>query len=175
MVHPANRCIGAKIACVVNGLTGIRCIPGYILLANQHDTYMLSARCYATELSTVYPDTKTSSTYRVFIVFFSRTLWGDNFGFCATCRVNGNPAWTCPAALSAYADIGGSDADILELDGGTGMRKRVSLGNMFTYGKACVDETWLELTSQQIGLRRGMVAKTHLVARTSTIGIQLAG
>lgn len=49
-----------------------------------------------------------------------RTLWGDGLGECTTCRTSGNPAWTCPAAVSTYADIGGSDADIVELDGSTG-------------------------------------------------------
>ncbi|CAM9592507.1 unnamed protein product, partial [Laminaria digitata] len=48
------------------------------------------------------------------------TLWGVGFGSCTTCRETGGPAWTCPAAVSAYADIGGSDADIVELDGGGG-------------------------------------------------------
>ena len=56
-----------------------------------------------------------------FIVSLSRTLWGDGFGECTTCRVDGNPAWTCPAAVSTYADIGGSGANIVELDGGSGM------------------------------------------------------
>ncbi|CAN0521053.1 unnamed protein product, partial [Laminaria digitata] len=48
------------------------------------------------------------------------TLWGESFGECTTCRENGDPAWTCPAAVSAYADIGGSGADIVELDGEVG-------------------------------------------------------
>eukprot|EP00904_Undaria_pinnatifida_P013068 jgi/Undpi1/8892/HiC_scaffold_25.g11354.m1 len=39
---------------------------------------------------------------------------------CSTCSSNGDPAWSCPAALSAYYDLGGSNADILETDGGTG-------------------------------------------------------
>eukprot|EP00904_Undaria_pinnatifida_P013074 jgi/Undpi1/8898/HiC_scaffold_25.g11360.m1 len=48
------------------------------------------------------------------------TLWGTGFGECTTCYDDLDPAWTCPAAVSAYYDIGGSDADIIEIDGGTG-------------------------------------------------------
>ena len=53
-----------------------------------------------------------------------RTLWGADFGECTTCRQTGDAAWTCPAALSAYADIGGSGADIVELDGDRGKPHR---------------------------------------------------
>ena len=53
-----------------------------------------------------------------------RTLWGVGYGECTTCRSDGDPAWTCPAALSAYYQIGGTDADIVETDGGTGKQKR---------------------------------------------------
>lgn len=56
----------------------------------------------------------------VFVVYLYRTLWGTGFGNCATCSVNGDPAWMCPAAVSAYNDLGGSGADIMELDGGPG-------------------------------------------------------
>eukprot|EP00904_Undaria_pinnatifida_P013079 jgi/Undpi1/8901/HiC_scaffold_25.g11363.m1 len=48
------------------------------------------------------------------------TLWGVGYGDCTTCRDDGDPAWTCPAALSEYYDIGGTDANIVETDGGTG-------------------------------------------------------
>lgn len=52
----------------------------------------------------------------------SRSLWGTDYGGCSTCRETGDPTWTCPAAVSAYADIGGSDAGIVELDFGVGKR-----------------------------------------------------
>ena len=61
--------------------------------------------------------------HRDLIVPAHRTLWGAGLGACTTCRTSGDPAWTCPAALSTYADIGGSDADIVELDGSTGKRR----------------------------------------------------
>eukprot|EP00904_Undaria_pinnatifida_P013073 jgi/Undpi1/8897/HiC_scaffold_25.g11359.m1 len=48
------------------------------------------------------------------------TLWGTGYGDCTTCYDDGDASWTCPAALSAYHDIGGSDADFLETGGGTG-------------------------------------------------------
>eukprot|EP00904_Undaria_pinnatifida_P006370 jgi/Undpi1/2863/HiC_scaffold_14.g06240.m1 len=48
------------------------------------------------------------------------TLWGVGYGDCTTCRDDGDPAWTCPAALSEYYDIGGTDSDIVETDGGSG-------------------------------------------------------
>ena len=57
---------------------------------------------------------------------FARTLWGDNFGECTTCRENGDPSWTCPAAVSAYEDIGGSGTEIVELDGSAGTRDSLS-------------------------------------------------
>eukprot|EP00904_Undaria_pinnatifida_P013083 jgi/Undpi1/8905/HiC_scaffold_25.g11367.m1 len=47
------------------------------------------------------------------------TLWGAGFGECTTCSTSGDPVWTCPATLSAYADIGGTGADIVEVDGAT--------------------------------------------------------
>lgn len=50
----------------------------------------------------------------------ARTLWGAGFGECTTCSTSGDPVWTCPATLSAYADIGGTGADIVEVDGATG-------------------------------------------------------
>lgn len=55
-----------------------------------------------------------------------RTLWGAGFGECTTCRVDSSPAWTCHAALSVYADIGGSGSDIVELDGEPGKRHHAS-------------------------------------------------
>ena len=58
----------------------------------------------------------------LFVVPSSRTLWGQGFGECTTCRETGDPAWTCPAVLSAYSDIGGQDADVVELEGGSGKR-----------------------------------------------------
>eukprot|EP00904_Undaria_pinnatifida_P013069 jgi/Undpi1/8893/HiC_scaffold_25.g11355.m1 len=48
-------------------------------------------------------------------------LGSSVFGLeCSTCRTNASPAWLCPAALSAYYDLGGSDGNIIELDGGSG-------------------------------------------------------
>eukprot|EP00904_Undaria_pinnatifida_P014023 jgi/Undpi1/9751/HiC_scaffold_27.g12207.m1 len=48
------------------------------------------------------------------------TLWGD----CSTCRTDGDSNWKCPAAVAVYNDLlgdpAGSDADIIELDGGSG-------------------------------------------------------
>lgn len=61
----------------------------------------------------------------VWVVLLSRTLWGVGFGNCATCRSDGDPTWTCPAAVSTYVDLGGPDSQFLELDGGTGKRHRV--------------------------------------------------
>ena len=61
----------------------------------------------------------------VYIVPSPRTLGGDNFGECTTCRENGDPAWTCSAAVSVHADIGGSGNDIMELGRSTGKRKRL--------------------------------------------------
>lgn len=40
--------------------------------------------------------------------------------------MDGDPAWACPAALSAYAGIGGSGSDIIETDGGTGKRQHAT-------------------------------------------------
>lgn len=56
----------------------------------------------------------------VILVFMSRTLWGNGFGECTTCREDDDPAWLCPAALSAYYDLGGTSDDIIEFDGGEG-------------------------------------------------------
>lgn len=61
----------------------------------------------------------------VYCVTSNRTLWGEGLGESTTCRDSGDPAWTCPAAVSAYADIGGSDADIVEFDGSTGKPNHV--------------------------------------------------
>lgn len=51
----------------------------------------------------------------------SRTLWGTGYGGCTTCYDSITSEWSCPAALSTYYDIGGSDANIIETDGATGM------------------------------------------------------
>lgn len=64
----------------------------------------------------VYPQ----SIARVYFVPSSRTLWGDTFGECSSCYTDEDPAWTCPVAVSAYADLGGSGADIVEVDGEAG-------------------------------------------------------
>eukprot|EP00904_Undaria_pinnatifida_P013082 jgi/Undpi1/8904/HiC_scaffold_25.g11366.m1 len=48
------------------------------------------------------------------------TLWGNGFGECTTCREDDDPAWLCPAALSAYYDLGGTSDDIIEFGGGEG-------------------------------------------------------
>ena len=157
---------------VANELTGIRCIPGYVLLGNN------TTHAFRDMLSdpTVYNISRYQHIVHiscVVIVLLSRTLWGANFGECTTCRENGEPAWTCPASVSAYADIGGSGADILELDGGSGKRQRVSLDD--TYGKANVDETWHERILQQNALRRGVFGEFYMVASNSPIGLQLSG
>lgn len=55
-----------------------------------------------------------------------RTLWGDGFGECTTYRETGDPAWTCPAAVRAYADIFGPDADVVESGGDSGKRQLIS-------------------------------------------------
>lgn len=71
---------------------------------------------YILMLYTVHP-------YCVVIGFMappSSTLWGVGYGECTTCKLDNSPAWTCSAAVSAYADIGGADADIIELDGEDG-------------------------------------------------------
>lgn len=47
-------------------------------------------------------------------------MWGADKGNCTTCKTDDNPSWTCPAALHAYYHIGGTGADIVELDGGSG-------------------------------------------------------
>lgn len=79
---------------------------------------------HATEYCGAYcPDAFIVALSYVCAVALPRTLWGDSFGECTTCRENGDPAWTCPATLSAYADIGGSGADIVELDGSPGEQK----------------------------------------------------
>ncbi|CAM9863652.1 unnamed protein product [Laminaria digitata] len=51
------------------------------------------------------------------------TLWGN----CSACDFENNifdPEWKCPATVAAYNDLngnpGGTDADIIELDGGDG-------------------------------------------------------
>ena len=54
---------------------------------------------------------------------FRSTLWEPPFSACSTCRTTGDPAWNCPAAVSTYFDLGGSDADIIELDFGGGKRE----------------------------------------------------
>ena len=71
--------------------------------------HMFSAGCYAAE-----PFGGIPHLPRVYVSPSTRSLWGANFGECTTCRQTGDPAWTCPAAVTAYADIGGSDADIVE-------------------------------------------------------------
>ena len=40
--------------------------------------------------------------------------------------MDGNAAWTCPTAVSTYADIGGSDADIVQVELVGGELKRFS-------------------------------------------------
>lgn len=55
-----------------------------------------------------------------------RTVWGADLGECSTCFTDGSPAWTCPAALETYADIGGSGANIVETDFGDGKPKWLS-------------------------------------------------
>ena len=52
-------------------------------------------------------------------------MWGEGFGECSTCRTNGSPTWTCPAAVSTYADIGGSGADIVQTDSVGGEKTRL--------------------------------------------------
>ena len=64
------------------------------------------------------------SICRVLPMASSRTLWGNNFGECTTCRETGDPSWLCPAAVSVYADIGGSGDEIVELDGEAGKKHR---------------------------------------------------
>ena len=55
----------------------------------------------------------------VFIVASRSTKWTG----CSTCSSNSDPNWTCPAAVNTYADLGGSDAAIAELDFGDGKLK----------------------------------------------------
>lgn len=62
------------------------------------------------------------SSPRIFVILLRRSLWGPPFGTCSTCRVDNNPSWMCPATISTYLDLGGSDDNIIELDGGPGKR-----------------------------------------------------
>lgn len=56
-----------------------------------------------------------------------RTFWGTGYGECTTCLETNDPAWTCPAAAATYRDMGGSDNNIVELDGSGGKQKRSSV------------------------------------------------
>ena len=71
--------------------------------------------------------------WRVFAHLITRTLWGNGFGECTTCRATGDPAWTCPAALSTFVDIGGSGGDIVELDGEPGKRQEHNVNKYTLY------------------------------------------
>lgn len=51
------------------------------------------------------------------------TLWEPPFATCSSCTTDGSPVWNCPAAVSTYADLGGPDANIIELDFGAGKRE----------------------------------------------------
>ena len=52
------------------------------------------------------------------------TLWEPPFSDCSSCSTTGSSSWNCPAAVSTYFDIGGTDDDILELEFGDGKRKK---------------------------------------------------
>lgn len=44
-------------------------------------------------------------------------MWGPGFAECSACLTDEelpDPSWACPAALSAFADLGGSGVDIIE-------------------------------------------------------------
>lgn len=56
-----------------------------------------------------------------------RTLWGE----CSDCDSSGSAEWKCPLAAEVFnaleGNSPGSRADIIELDGGSGMRSRSGL------------------------------------------------
>lgn len=54
------------------------------------------------------------------ITYLPRTLWGADYGECTTCLSTGSALWTCPATLEAYADLGGTNLNIIEKDGNEG-------------------------------------------------------
>lgn len=60
----------------------------------------------------------------MFVVPLPSTSWGEGFGECSTCRTDGDATWSCPAAVSTYADIGGIDADIVQVELVGGERTR---------------------------------------------------
>lgn len=53
-----------------------------------------------------------------------RTLWAPPFSLCSLCNLIGTSTWRCPAVKGVYNELlgtpGGSDANIIELDGGVG-------------------------------------------------------
>lgn len=73
----------------------------------------------------------------------SRTLWGENFGECTTCRESGDPSWLCPSAVSVYADIGGSGTEIVEMDGATG-EQHAPEQYTSTNGRDCVERDLIQ-------------------------------
>lgn len=108
---------------MTEGTNSIRC---QVSKEEQPET-MFAFAAYATEQSECTLSSFIVKPSCTFIVPQSTTLWDVVFGGTySTCDSNGDPAWMCPAAVSTYyADIGGTDADIIQSQLGGGERNRL--------------------------------------------------
>ena len=89
---------------------GCMCILGQLVRLDQHDGCILRRLCY--QKCRMRMGVYVAIQPCLFIVPSLSTLWTE----CSTCFTTGAAAWTCPAALDIYADIGGVGADIVEVD-----------------------------------------------------------
>lgn len=110
----SNSCASDKILYLISSYLQVTCISFLLTHGNSMPPAVVF-KCFSPLISYPLFSFPPGSD-----VFAYSIRWGD----CSTCLGDSDPNWKCPAAVAAYNDLlgdpTGTQADIIEVDGGRG-------------------------------------------------------